>query len=90
MLPLVKPGMATLVIFTFVTIWNDFMGPLIYINSTGKKTIQLGLRLFITQFSADYSSIMAAALVTLIPVIIVFLSLQKYFVEGVATSGIKG
>lgn len=90
MLPLIKPGLATLTIFTFVTIWNDFMGPLIYINSTGKKTIQLGLRLFVTQFSAEYSLIMAAALVTLIPVFIVFLGLQKYFVEGIATSGIKG
>lgn len=90
MLPLVKPGLATLTIFTFVTIWNDFMGPLIYINSTDLKTIQLGLRLFVTQFSAEYSLIMAAALVTLVPVLIVFLALQKYFVEGIATSGIKG
>ena len=90
MLPLVKPGMATLVIFTFVTIWNDFMGPLIYLNSTSKKTVQLGLRLFVTQFSVDYASIMAAALVTLLPVLIVFLALQKYFVEGIATSGVKG
>lgn len=90
MLPLAKPGLATLTIFSFVTIWNDFMGPLIYINSTNKKTIQLGLRLFVTQFSAEYSLIMAAALVTLIPVLIVFLALQKYFVEGIATSGIKG
>lgn len=90
MLPLVKPGLATLTIFTFVTIWNDFMGPLIYINSTNLKTIQLGLRLFVTQFSAEYSLIMAASLVTLIPVLIVFLTLQKYFVEGIASSGIKG
>lgn len=90
MLPLVRPGLATLTIFTFVTIWNDFMGPLIYLNSTDKKTIQLGLRLFITQFSAEYSLIMAAALVTLIPVMVMFLALQKYFVEGIATSGIKG
>lgn len=90
MLPLVKPGLATLTIFTFVTIWNDFMGPLIYINSTSLKTIQLGLRLFVTQFSAEYSLIMAAALVTLLPVLVVFLALQKYFVEGIATSGIKG
>lgn len=90
MLPLVKPGLATLVIFTVVTIWNDFMGPLIYLNSTDKKTVQLGLRLFVTQFSADYASIMAAALVTLIPVMVVFIALQKYFVEGVASSGIKG
>lgn len=90
MIPLAKPGLATLTIFTFVTIWNDFMGPLIYLNSTDQKTIQLGLRLFISQFSAEYSLIMAAALVTLVPVMIIFLSLQKYFVEGIATSGLKG
>lgn len=90
MLPLVKPGLATLTIFTFVTIWNDFMGPLIYLNSTSKKTIQLGLRLFISQYSANYSLIMAAALVTLVPVIIVFLALQKHYVVGIAHSGIKG
>ena len=56
-LPLVKPGIATLVIFIFVTIWNDFMGPLIYLNSTRLKTIQLGIRMFISQYGADYALI---------------------------------
>ena len=60
-MPLVKPGIATLVIFTFVTIWNDFMGPLIYLNSTRLKTIQLGIRMFISQYGADYALIMAAS-----------------------------
>lgn len=90
MLPLSKPAMSTLVIFTFVTTWNDFLGPLIYLTDTKLKTIQLGLRMFITQYSSDYNLIMAASVVSLVPVLIVFLSLQKYFVQGVATSGLKG
>ena len=89
-LPLVKPGIATLVIFTFVNIWNDFMGPLIYLSSQSKKTIQLMLRMFNSQYSSNYAQIMAAATVALIPVFILFIFLQKYFVEGVASSGIKG
>ena len=90
MLPLSLPAISTLVIFTFVTTWNDFLGPLIYLNSTDLKTIQLGLRKFITQYSSDYNLIMAASVVSLIPVLIVFLALQKYFVQGVASSGLKG
>jgi len=90
MLPLSKPAMSTLIIFTFVTTWNDFLGPLIYLTDIKLKTIQLGLRMFITQYSSDYNLIMAASVVSLIPVLIVFLSLQKYFVQGVATSGLKG
>lgn len=90
MLPLSKPAISTLVIFTFVNTWNDFLGPLIYLTDTKLKTIQLGLRMFITQYSSDYNLIMAASVVSLIPVLIVFLSLQKYFVQGVATAGLKG
>jgi len=90
MLPLSRPALATLTIFTSVAVWNDFMGPLIYLNSQYLKTIQLGLRMFIQQYSADYALIMAAALVSLIPVIILFLALQRFFVEGIANTGIKG
>ena len=90
MLPLSKPAISTLVIFTFVSTWNDFLGPLIYLTKTELKTIQIGLRMFISQYSAEYGLIMAASVVALIPVLIVFLSLQKYFVQGVASSGLKG
>jgi multiple sugar transport system permease protein len=90
MLPLSKPALATLTIFTAVFVWNDFMGPLIYLNSTELKTIQLGLRMFIQQYSANYSLIMAASLVSLIPVIVLFLTFQQFFVEGIATTGVKG
>ncbi|MBN1992113.1 MAG: carbohydrate ABC transporter permease [Anaerolineae bacterium] len=90
MLPLSQPALATLTIFTAVFVWNDFMGPLIYLNSQSLKTIQLGLRMFIMQYSANYALIMAASLVSLIPVIILFLTFQRFFVEGIATTGVKG
>ncbi len=90
MLPLSKPVIATLTIFSFTTVWNDFMGPLIYINSDRLKTIQLGLRSFITEYSSEYSLIMAGSIVALIPILIVFACLQQYFVEGIATTGVKG
>lgn len=90
MLPLSKPALSTLLIFTFVNTWNDFLGPLIYLTTESKKTLQLGLRMFISQFGSEYGLIMAASVLSLIPVLIVFLSLQKYFVEGVAATGVKG
>lgn len=90
MLPLSKPALSTLTIFTFVNTWNDYLGPLIYLKSEEKKTVQLGLKMFIGQYTAEYGLIMAGSIITLIPVIIVFLALQKYFVEGVASTGIKG
>lgn len=90
MLPLSKPALSTLTIFTFVSTWNDYLGPLIYLKSQGKKTIQLGLKMFISQYSSDYGLIMAGSVLSLIPVLIVFLALQKYFVEGVAATGLKG
>lgn len=90
MLPLSKPALSTLVIFTFVGTWNDFLGPMIYLKTLNKKTLQIGLRMFISQYSSEYGLIMAASVLSLIPVIIVFLVLQKYFIEGIASTGIKG
>ncbi len=90
MLPLSKPALSTLVIFTFVNTWNDYLGPLIYLKTQRKKTIQLGLKMFISQYSSDYGLIMAGSMLSLIPVLIIFLCFQKYFVEGVASTGLKG
>ena len=90
MLPLSKAAIATLVIFTFVGTWNDYMGPMIYLTRDFNKTVQVGLRRFIQENSSDYHLIMAASLCSLLPVSIVFLCLQKYFIEGIATSGLKG
>ncbi len=90
MVPLSKPAMATLCIFTFVSSWNAYLEPMIYLNSTELKTIQLGVRTFITMYSIEYHLIMAASLVALVPVFIVYIFCQRYFVQGVATSGLKG
>lgn len=90
MLPLSKPALSTLIIFTFVSTWNDFLGPMIYLRTQEKKTLQLGLRMFISQYGAEYGLIMAASVIALIPVLIVFIALQKYFVKGIAMSGVKG
>ena len=90
MLPLSKPAIATLVIFTFIGTWNDYMGPMIYLTTESVKTVQVGLRRFIQENSSDYHLIMAASMVSLIPVSVVFLCLQRYFIEGIATSGLKG
>ncbi len=90
MLPLSTAAIATLVIFTFVGTWNDYMGPMIYLTRDQNKTIQVGLRRFIQENSSDYHLIMAASVVSLIPVSVVFLALQRYFIEGIATSGLKG
>ena len=90
MLPLSKAAIATLIIFTFIGTWNDYMGPMIYLTSERVKTVQVGLRRFIQENSSDYHLIMAASMVSLIPVSVVFLTLQRYFIEGIATSGLKG
>jgi multiple sugar transport system permease protein len=90
MLPLSKPAISTLTIITFVNTWNDFLGPMIYLTRTELKTIQIGLRMFISQYSSEYGLIMAASVVALIPVLVIFLSLQRYFVQGVASTGLKG
>ncbi|TBY51124.1 carbohydrate ABC transporter permease [Rhizobium leguminosarum] len=90
MLPLSKPALSTLTIFTFVSTWNDFLGPMIYLTKTELKTVQIGLRMFISQYSAEYGLIMAASVVALVPVLIVFLALQRFFVEGIASTGLKG
>ncbi|MCX2721493.1 carbohydrate ABC transporter permease [Roseibium sp. DSM 29163] len=90
MLPLSMPALSTLTIFTFVTTWNDFLGPLIYLTKTELKTIQIGIRMFITQYSQEYGLIMAASVVALVPVLLVFLALQRFFVEGIASTGVKG
>lgn len=88
-LPLTKPAIASLTIITFVNTWNDYMGPFIYLSSTENKTIQLGLKMFIGLFDAEYALIMAASVVSVLPVAFIFLAMQKYFVEGIASSGMK-
>ncbi|GAA0916821.1 MULTISPECIES: carbohydrate ABC transporter permease [Streptomyces violaceusniger group] len=90
-LPLCRPALITSAIFTFIWSWNDFIGPLLYLNEPDKYTVSLGLKLFIDQDSvADYGGMVAMSLVALLPVLLFFLAFQRYLVEGAATSGLKG
>ena len=89
-LPLSKPALSSLCIFQFVFVWNDFLAPLIYLTSDKNKTIQLGIRKFMTQFGVEYGLIMAASVCALIPVIVMYIFFQKYFIQGIATTGLKG
>lgn len=88
MLPLSKPALSTLTIFTFVNTWNDFLGPLIYLTTEARRPSS-GLRMFISQFGSEYGLIMAASVLSLIRSTGSIPFLQKYFVEGVA-AGVKG
>jgi len=90
MLPLAKPVFATQVIFAFRYFWNDFFSPLIYITSQNLKTLPLGMSDFATEFYVYKGPQMAASLISIVPVMIIFLAAQKYFVEGVAATGVKG
>ena len=90
MLPMSKPVMATQIIFAFRYFWNDFFAPLIYITSGHLKTLPLGMSDFATEFYVYKGPQMAASLISIIPVMIIFLAAQKYFVEGVAATGVKG
>jgi multiple sugar transport system permease protein len=89
-LPLSKPAIATLTVFTFMGSWNDFMGPLIYLNDNKLYTLQIGVRYFQQLYGTEYTLIMAATTLSLIPVIILYLIAQRYFIEGIATAGLKG
>ena len=89
-LPLSKPALATVAIFSFMGHWNDFMGPLIYIQSMENKTLALGLNSFKSLHGTEYHLLMAASIAVLLPVLAIFFSAQKYFVQGIVLSGIKG
>ncbi|WP_019228855.1 carbohydrate ABC transporter permease [Sedimentibacter sp. B4] len=88
--PLSKPIIATLSVFLFQGTYNDFMGPLIYLNTDTKFTIQLGLASFRNSFATRYDLIMAGSMLALIPVLIIYIVCQKYIVKGIVMSGLKG
>jgi multiple sugar transport system permease protein len=90
MLPLSRPAIASLGLLTFVATWNDYMGPFIYLTSNELWTVQLGLRSFVGQFDAAFAMIMAGSVISILPVLIVFLLGQRQFIQGIATSGLKG
>lgn len=90
MLPLVQPGIVTLVIFTAKFSWNDFMWPLIVNSDPAKMTLAPALSLLKGQYATNYPAQMAGAVLAVIPMIVLFFIFQKQFIEGVAQSGIKG
>ena len=88
--PLAKPAFATLITLTFLNSWNDFQGPLIFLSSKEKFTLQMGIRYFQQMFGTEYTLIMASTTMSLVPILIIYICCQKYFIEGIAASGIKG
>lgn len=89
-LPLSKSAMVVVGIFSFLGSWNDFMGPLIYLNEEAKYTLSLGLQLFQGSYGAQWHLLMAASLLVLLPAVIVFFLGQRHILDGIATTGLKG
>jgi multiple sugar transport system permease protein len=89
-LPLSKPVVVVVVIFTFIGVWNDFLGPLLYLSDESKFTLALGLATFQSTYTAQWGYLMAASLVVILPIIVLFFVLQRYFVEGITLTGVKG
>lgn len=93
MLPLAKPGLVAVAIFSFQRVWNDFMNPLIYLNQLERKTLALGLYSIVGQIGESvqlWHYAMAIAVIMVVPMIVMFLTFQRLFVQGVVTAGIKG
>ncbi|NRF93760.1 carbohydrate ABC transporter permease [Paenibacillus frigoriresistens] len=88
--PLSKPAMATLGVFVFMGAWNDFLAPLVYINTQAKMTLPLGLASMQGMYSTDWPVLMAGTVITIIPLIVIFLLAQDFFIKGVTLSGLKG
>ena len=90
MLPLAKPIISVLCIFSFMWRWNDYLWPKLVINSKTKYTLQLALANFSGEYSVDCSSLLAMSVISMIPVLVVFLTLQKYIIGGMTAGGVKG
>jgi multiple sugar transport system permease protein len=90
MLPLTKPALATIAIFTFLNAWNDFIGPLLYLTSPDNFTVAIGLATFRSVMNTRWDLLMAASTAMIIPVIILFFFAQRYFIQGIVLSGLKG
>lgn len=89
-IPLSKPPLIVIGLFSFMNSWNDFMGPLVYLNEESKFTMALGLQMFQSLHSAQWHLLMAASTVVILPVIVVFFIGQRYFIEGITLTGMKG
>jgi len=90
MLPLIKPALAVVAIFQFMGSWNDFMGPLIYLGNEGLYPLSMGLFQFRQEYGGEWGMMMAASLLMTLPVVALFFAAQRYFIQGVTLTGIKG
>lgn len=90
MLPKATPGIATLTIFTFIGQWNDYISPLIYLNSPELYTLQLGLKMFAGQYTMQYALTMAGTVCAMVPIFLVYLIFEKQITQGIAFTGMKG
>jgi len=89
-LPLSKPALATIIIFRFLDAWNDFMGPLIYLNDQRFYTLALGINFFRGEHQIQWNLLMAASVTVMLPCLLIFFVAQKYFIEGIQLTGMKG
>jgi multiple sugar transport system permease protein len=89
-MPLAKPALATVALFQFIFAWNDFLGPLIYLNKQSLYTISLGLQSFLSSYGTEWGLLMAASTMATLPIIILFFLTQRTFIQGINLTGIKG
>ncbi len=89
-LPLSRPALATVALFQFVASWNDFNGPLLYLNDPGRFTLAYGLEQFVSSYSSQTNLLMAASVLFTLPLVILFFFAQRTFIRGIATTGLKG
>jgi multiple sugar transport system permease protein len=90
LMPLMRPAIASLVIFTFMHSWNDFLGPLIYLNSDKLFTLQLGMQHFQSEYGTEYALLMGAAVSAIVPTLLVYFVAQDHFIEGISAGAVKG
>ncbi len=88
-LPLSRPALATVALFTFIGSWNDFLGPLLYLNDERTYTLSMGLQRFVSQHGAEWGMLMAAATIMMLPIVILFFFAQRTFIQGISTTGLK-
>jgi multiple sugar transport system permease protein len=89
-IPLAKPALATVALFQFIYAWNDFLGPLIYLNDQSLYTVSLGLQTYVSSYGTQWGLLMAASTVATLPIILLFFLTQRTFIQGISLSGIKG
>jgi multiple sugar transport system permease protein len=89
-LPLARPALAVVALFTFIANWNDFLGPLVYLNNKDQYTLAIGMYGFLSRVRTEWGPLMAAATIMISPIIVLFFLAQRTFIQGITLTGIKG